>query len=761
MTYTFKLSRRVALSRSWGMLLLLTLITACANDLQDSSDPSAPIGESAEGDVVVSPNKVIIEIGQPVQLTARQSTRRGGRFDQRDATTVMVEWTASGGAISADGQFSAAESGSYKVVGKGRGRRKSDTTEVIVVPPQPETVAISVSPDTLELASQASHTFTAKAILGDSSEADVGVTWSATGGTIDQGGLYVAGSGPGRFRAIATGVSSGLTDTAIITIDSVPPPPPPSPTLQAVRLTPDTATVLGGQVLRFAAQGQMSDGSSSAVAVTYTATGGAIDRNGLFTAGTVAGRFLVLATAEGGLADTSRVTVSVPQIGTTIYPGQSIQAAVNAFPGGTTFLLKAGVHRLQSVTPKSGNTFVGEPGAILRGAAVIQPVRSGSYWVADGQTQQNRDYNPNYNCQSGHDGCFYPEQLWVGESLLEHVTSLGAVGPGKWYFDYGADRIYLGEDPAGRVVETSVTPVAFGGGATDVTIRNLVVERYANAAQQGAIAGGRGWVVEGSEVRWNHGTGVVVASGSTVRNNFIHHQGQLGLKVLGGSASSLVENNEIAYNNVAFFSPGPYGEAGATKFVGTNGLVVRGNFSHHNHGPGLWTDINNINTLYENNRVEDNDWRGIFHEISYAAVIRNNIVRRNGFHFPGTAGAFEGAGILVSNSPNTEVYGNIVEDNRNGIMGREDDRGSGTYGPHHLTNLSVHDNTVKQSDTGRAAGITDSDPYADPYTSAANNRWARNTYLIGTGTKWRWAPNADVSRSQWQGVGQDSGSAYR
>jgi parallel beta-helix repeat protein len=132
-------------------------------------------------------------------------------------------------------------------------------------------------------------------------------------------------------------------------------------------------------------------------------------------------------------------------------------------------------------------------------------------------------------------------------------------------------------------------------------------------------------------------------------------------------------------------------------------MVVRGNFSHHNHGPGLWTDINNINTLYEDNRIEDNDWRGIFHEISYHAVIRNNIVRRNGFYNPaGAVGAVDGAGILISSSPDVEVYCNTVEDNRSGITGQETDRVStSSYGPHNLTGLYVHDNSVKQTDGGR------------------------------------------------------------
>ena len=53
--------------------------------------------------------------------------------------------------------------------------------------------------------------------------------------------------------------------------------------------------------------------------------------------------------------------------GIAIAPGQSIQSAVNANPAGTTFIIKAGVHRRQSIKPKSGNKFIGESGAVLDG----------------------------------------------------------------------------------------------------------------------------------------------------------------------------------------------------------------------------------------------------------------------------------------------------------------------------------------------------------------------------------------------------------
>jgi parallel beta-helix repeat protein len=219
-----------------------------------------------------------------------------------------------------------------------------------------------------------------------------------------------------------------------------------------------------------------------------------------------------------------------------------------------------------------------------------------------------------------------------------------------------------------------------------------------------------------------------------------------------------VQGNELAYNNTAGFTTG--WEAGATKFTRTNGLVVRGNFSHHNGGPGLWTDIDNINTLYENNRVEDNDWRGIFHEISYKAVIRNNICRRNGFKNPlPNVAPVDGAGILVSSSPNVEIYGNTIEGNRTGIGALQTNRGSGAYGVHETSSLNVHDNTVVQP-TGLAAGIVQNVGSNAVYTSK-NNRFTHNSYDLGPNTRYfRWM-NADRMTQEWKGYGNDVTGTFR
>jgi parallel beta-helix repeat protein len=428
-----------------------------------------------------------------------------------------------------------------------------------------------------------------------------------------------------------------------------------------------------------------------------------------------------------------------------IFPGDDIQRRVNSAPAGTIFVLRPGVHRMQTIRPKDRQTFRGDAGAVLSGARLLTEfTRSGEYWVASGQTQRGV---PHGSCQAGFARCNLPEQLFIDDVALRHVGSLEEVGPGTWHFSYGNGQIYFSDDPTGRSVETSVTTTAFEATANSVTISGLIVEKYANLAQHGAISaeGKTGWVISQNEVRWNHGLGIRIGPAARVIGNNIHSNGQLGIG--GGGANVLVEGNEIAFNNASRFDPG--WEAGGVKFVATTNLVVRNNFVHHNGGPGLWTDSGNMNTLYENNTCEDNERMGIFHEISYAAVIRNNIVRRNGFGFPDW---IWGAGILVAASPDVEIYGNTVEGNADGIGAVQQNRGSGQYGPYQISNLWVHDNTVSMTQgwTGLVEDVGD-----PSYFTSRNNRFERNRYSLGLDAVYFTWMNGDRSESEWKSYRQD------
>ena len=93
------------------------------------------------------------------------------------------------------------------------------------------------------------------------------------------------------------------------------------------------------------------------------------------------------------------------------------------------------------------------------------------------------------------------------------------------------------------------------------------------------------------------------------------------------------------------------------KIALSDGVTFRGNHVHDNIGPGLWCDIDCRNVVYDGNLVENNQDIGIFHEISFKAVIRNNVVRHNG---SGHRGWFWRAEIGVAASQDVEVKNNTL-----------------------------------------------------------------------------------------------------
>ncbi len=410
-----------------------------------------------------------------------------------------------------------------------------------------------------------------------------------------------------------------------------------------------------------------------------------------------------------------------------VVPGDDLAALVAVNPPGTTFVLAAGVHRGHAIDPQDGQMFLGEPGSVLSGAIVVASfVERDGIWFAEGQDAEGRFHG---ECNADRPRCGYPEDLFVDDRSLEHVGSVAAVGPGQWFFDHDRDTVYLGDDPTDRIVELSVLPYAFRGDVDGVTIQGMVIEKYAVPAQQGAVdsrrdsndlVGGSDWSIIDNTVRWNHGVGIAATTGAVVTGNLVYENGQLGVAAKGAGVT--FERNEIYGNNTAGFSAG--WEAGGSKFAFTSGLVVRDNFVHDNAGAGLWTDIDNIDTRYEGNRVIDNDRMGIFHEISYDAVIIDNEVRGNGFGFDAW---LWGAGIAVSTSVNVEISGNLVEGNADGIVGIEQDRSDApaSFGPLSLTNLAVHDNVI--AGNGGWSGVGQ-DVGDNSVFTAANNRFYDNTF---------------------------------
>ncbi len=359
-----------------------------------------------------------------------------------------------------------------------------------------------------------------------------------------------------------------------------------------------------------------------------------------------------------------------------VTPGANLQNIVARAPLGASFCLREGEHRMKSVQPKKNQKFYGQGAAILNGSRLITAfTREGKFWVANNQTQEGFRHAGD-QCLPGRPRCDHPEAFYINNRPLLAVASKAEVTPGKFFFDYDANKIYFVDNPTGKKVEASVSPYAFVGGATGVLIQDLTIEKYSSPIQHGAIgygAPGEEWVVRNNTVRLNSGGGVNVRSNSQVIGNFIHDNGQLGIGCVGNDI--LIERNHIARNGY-FSGLDPLWEGGGGKCALTTRLVFRKNYSHHNNAYGFWTDIDNIDTLYEDNRIEHNVHGGISHEISYRAVIRNNTFIGNGYGFPVW---LWGPAILIQNSREVKVYGNTVNQpgGSNGISLIQQNRGSG------------------------------------------------------------------------------------
>src|SRR5689334_5501216 len=233
-------------------------------------------------------------------------------------------------------------------------------------------------------------------------------------------------------------------------------------------------------------------------------------------------------------------------------PGQNIQSQFDAAPAGSVIRFSAGIYRLSApLAPKAGQVLVGDGTAILSGARELTGfVRERDRWVVDQQSQEGQVLGEGSVCLPAAPRCARPEDLFIDDVPLRQAASLADVRPGWWFFDYARDRIYLADDPTGRRVETSVTPFAIGGYADNVTVRDLVIEKFASPTHEAAVNGlGRKWQLERLEVRFNHFAGIRTVDAAAARDNRVHHNGALGF--IGAGDDVVIDGNEIAFNNVA------------------------------------------------------------------------------------------------------------------------------------------------------------------------------------------------------------------
>jgi parallel beta-helix repeat protein len=654
------------------------------------------VTQSPVSSVTMSTASASTGIGGTVQLSATLLDADG-----KVVTGSTIDWKSTNEAVatvSASGLVTGVAFGSTNIVASVGGVQSSAVVDVVPVEP----LALALDPASMKLVAGESakvaatledatgHLVTSASFAWSSSNTSVAKVTASSASSA----ATIAAVAPGS--ATITASANGARATLSLDVSSVP--------VASVRVSPSSLELEVGATATLSATAlDASGGSLTGRGVTWSSSNpgvATVSSGGVVTA--VAAGSATMAATIDGKKGSAAVTITAPAPPTTdptptdppptepppassspvgpssafnptsgvmIRPGESIQAAVNANPAGTTFWLRAGIYHGQAVAPKDGMTFVGEVGAIMDG---------------DNKVSQ-----------------------------------------------------------------------AFFSTASNVTIRNLVVQNYNTPLQNGAIRGdwnaSTGWVIEYNEVKNNHAAGIYVSNQSTIRNNYIHHNGQIG--ILGRGNGAVVTGNEIAFNNTG--GNDPNWEAGGTKFLYSEGLRFANNYVHDNIGPGVWFDINNHDCIIEGNRVEDNTHAGIFYEISYGAVIRNNTVRANG----GT-GSIARSGILISASPDVEVYGNTLSGNSNGIVGLQANRSdapSTSLGKPFVSNLWVHDNNVSQS--RGYTGLVDQ--MGDGGIFSRNNKFDRNTYYVSSLSDPFYGKGGAMSVSEWKAAGFDVNAVFK
>lgn len=610
-----------------GILTSVLLLAACSTPPTDPEQ--GPDGSSAPVDteeqvvsVAVHPSVSLVGPGDTLQFKSELRTASGGLVED------SVDWTAEEGQIDTKGRFIAPDRpGKYRVIGRGRPHTPTsnpqstpaDTAEVTVTEDETELAATSivVSPETTTLETGESRQFSASLRNSSGTEVSGAVSWQASGGSVDETGLYTAGSSAGSYFVTATHES--LADSAVVTVS--PPPANQAPEADFSFACSDlTCSFDGsasqdpdGSITSYSwVFGDGSSGSGATLGHTYSA----------------AGTFQVVLSVEDGEGENHsrmrEVTVTATAddplpSGVEIAPGQSIQSAVNAHQPGTVFILKAGTHTGQQVSPKDDQAFHCEAGATLEGNGAA--FAFGSYGNPGQRVTVKGCEITGYGGTEDYHGAIQGDNAvdWLIEQNRIHGNDEAGVRLGDGMRVIGNTIHHNGENGIG------------GYRSDDVLIEDN--ELYANGAT--GTGGNRGAVK------------IVDTRGPVMRGNNVHDNFGRGLWLDTEVYDAIIEGNLVEDNDLE----GIWLEASC------GGAVIRDNEVRRN-GFGMalqaWPDRAGINVsnasdvLVEGNTVEDNqNGIGLFDATGYPShacgeprldnvTVRNNHVRQSN---NGAAGA--------------------------------------------------------------------------------------------------------------------------
>ena len=376
--------------------------------------------------------------------------------------------------------------------------------------------------------------------------------------------------------------------------------------------------------------------------------------------------------------------------GTTLAQPTTLEAAIARVVTGDAIVLRGGVYRTGGLVLNQGITIqpYGSERPILKGTQVaakwqrlrenvwktswstLFPARPLGWWQRDREGMRTPLHR------------FNNDMVFVDGELLKSVGWEGELDPHSYYIDYDAKQVYIGVDPANKLVEITAfdsalvrTSAPVHGKTNDrkgPVIRGITFTQYAYRALE--VEGKKhftindeptdepvgpsdpstfgkevvGTVLENVTISFcSRVAGYFRGDGLVIRNSLVSDTSTEGIYVIG-SSDVLLERNIIRRNNVEQLTG--YYPAAVKIFNQTRRVTCRDNLViDQPYSNGIWYDVGNRDGVFVNNWIEG-AIDGFFFEISRGVVIAGNVFVRNN------------KGVRILNSADARIYNNTFID---------------------------------------------------------------------------------------------------
>jgi parallel beta-helix repeat protein len=368
----------------------------------------------------------------------------------------------------------------------------------------------------------------------------------------------------------------------------------------------------------------------------------------------------------------------------------TLEAAIERVVTGDAIVMRGGIYRTGGLLLNQGITIqpYGNERPILKGTQIAsnwEPLRA-NVW----RTPWKRLFPaaPLGWWQRSREGMRTPlhrfnnDMVFVDGESLKSAGWEGELDAHSFYIDYKGGYVYIGVDPANRLVEITAFDSALVRTSTPAhgktsdrkgpMIRGITFTQYAYRALE--VEGKKrftaadeptdepvgpsdpatygkevtGTVLENVTITYcSRVAGYFRGDGLIIRNSLVSDTSTEGIYVIG-SSDVLLEKNIIRRNNIEQLTG--YYPAAVKIFNQSHRVTVRDNLVLDNpNSSGVWYDVGNRDGVFVNNWVEG-AVNGFFFEISRGAIVAGNVFVRCD------------RGIYILNAAGARIYNNTFLD---------------------------------------------------------------------------------------------------